>query len=126
GITVEKTTSPKKSRTSRSTSAVSSKAASYIVSRIPQTCNRLLEREITCRITSIIWVRPSMAKYSHWIGISTSLALDRAVRVRAPTEGGQSIKTWSREPRLPARCVASISERESEELANASTSSKLR
>ena len=36
-----------------------------------------------------------MAKYSHWIGISTSVELARAVCVRLPHDGGQSISTKS-------------------------------
>ena len=34
-----------------------------------------------------------MAKYSHWIGMSTSVALTSAVSVNGPSDGGQSIQT---------------------------------
>jgi hypothetical protein len=91
-MTVSKTISPKKSRTSASTSAVSSSAASCIVSTMPLKDSRPGRSAITSRITSIICVSPSSAKYSHWIGISTSVAPASAVRVSSPTEGGQSIR----------------------------------
>ena len=46
-------------------------------------------------MTSIICASPSMAKYSHWIGMSTSSELARAVRVSGPSDGGQSMSTKS-------------------------------
>ena len=73
GITVWKTISPKKSRTSLIDLVGQFEVGSYIVNRMPPNFSRRGGRFITWRITSIICVSPSMAKYSHWIGISTSV-----------------------------------------------------
>jgi hypothetical protein len=47
---------------------------------------------MTSRMTSIICVSPSRAKYSHWIGMSTSVLPASAARVSSPTDGGQSMR----------------------------------
>ena len=46
-------------------------------------------------MTSIICVSPSIAKYSHWMGMNTSVELPSAVCVSGPNDGGQSISTKS-------------------------------
>ena len=94
GITVRQTIcSPKNSRTSRTTVLARVARASYIVSTMPPNSSCVFGRLITSRMTSIIWASPSMAKYSHWMGITTSVDAAKAACVSSPNEGGQSIST---------------------------------
>ena len=51
------------------TSLASSSAGSNIVSTIPPISSRWLSRALVCRHSSMICESPSIAKYSHWIGM---------------------------------------------------------
>jgi len=92
GITLSKTFSPKCSRASRATWVQRLLRTSNIVSSSPSSSSRGFIASRTRSIVCINDASPSSAKYSHCKGISTESAATRALSVRRPSDGGESIR----------------------------------
>ena len=83
---------PRVLRTSSTTCLDRFVRSSYIVSTIPSMCRSGLKNVRTSSSVRSKSGIPSMQKNSHWTGIRIESAAARALMVRNPSEGGQSIR----------------------------------